>query len=378
MASTHTLLVTGATGAIGLPLVQALTDRTDVDRLYALTHVAPLAGGRDRVIATRGDVSNADDLGLGRADAASLTRSVTGIVHLAADTRFNAPLDELRRTNVDGLANVVAFSRRCARLERLLVLSTTHVAGRRIGAILENELQHGDGFVNAYEQSKYESEMMVRSIGSEVPVAVCRLSTVVGDSVTGEIARRGAIHHAVLALYAGLAPMVPGPEDSPVDLLALDEAASAIAILATDAFRAGAIWHLCGGTFTLTAGELVDLTMEAIHQHRPSWRRKAIERPAFVDLDTFELFRRSVEQVGDPAMRAATAIVAQFAPQLAFPKRFDDRHCRAALDAFGLRRLPAREVWTRVVKRLVQTRAAAAASPDVTATSHTLATNEDI
>jgi nucleoside-diphosphate-sugar epimerase len=375
--SSHTLFVTGATGAIGPPLLRALADRADVDQLYALTHVTALAGDHAaRVIVVRGDVSSADGLRLASADASLLTGTVTGIVHLAADTRFTAPLDELRRTNVEGLANVLAFSRTCPRLERLLVLSTTHVAGRRTGLILENELEHGDGFVNAYEQSKYEGELALRSAGSGLPVAVCRLSTVIGDSVSGEIARRGAIHHGVLALYAGLAPMVPGTEDSPVDLLALDEAVSAIAILATDAFRPGAIWHLCGGEFTLTAGELVDLAIEAIQQYRPSWRRKAIERPAFVNLETFDLFRRSVEQVGDPAMRAATAIVAQFAPQLAFPKRFDDRHCRASLHAAGLQRLPARDVWTRVVKRLVQTRASA--PRDRSLPSHALTANEDV
>ena len=364
MASSHTLLVTGATGAIGQPLLRVLADRTDVEQLYALAHVATLSGHPERVVATQGDVS-AGDLGLSAADASLLARTVTGIVHLAADTRFAARPDELQRTNVDGMANVLAFCRQCPRLERVLVLSTTHVAGRRTGIILEEELEHDAGFVNGYEQSKYHGEMLLRATGRDIPVAVCRLSTVVGNSVTGDIARRGAIHHAVLALYAGLAPMVPGREDSPVDLLALDEAIAAIAILATDAFRAGATWHLCGGQSTLSAGELVDLTMEVIRQYRPSWRRKAIERPAFVDLDTFELFQRSVEQVGDPAMRAATGIVAQFAPQLAFPKRFDDRHCQAALDAARLRRLPIRDVWTQVVRRLVQTRASAAAPHDI-------------
>jgi nucleoside-diphosphate-sugar epimerase len=257
---------------------------------------------------------------------------------------------------VYGLTNVLAFARQCCSLDRVVVLSTTHVAGRRTGAILESNLEHDAGFVNAYEASKYEAERVLRAEAGRVPIAVCRLSTVIGDSISGTIARRGAIHHAVLALYAGLAPMVPGREDSPVDLLALDDAARAIALLATERFAAGETWHLCAGHDTVAAGELIDLAMNAIRDHRPSWRRRAIERPAFVDLDTFDLFRRSVERVGDAAMRAATAIVAQFAPQLAFPKRFDDSRCHAALSGAGLARAPIRDVWTLVVKRLVQPR----------------------
>lgn len=364
MASSHTLLVTGSTGAIGRPLLTVLADRIDVEQLYALTHVVPLNERPGRTALKRGDVSRDANVGLPPADAALLKQTVTGIIHLAADTRFAASMDELRTTNVNGMANLLAFARRCRRLERILVLSTTHVAGRRTGVVLEKELEHDAGFVNAYEASKYEGEIVLRSKGFDLPVAVCRLSTVVGDSVTGEIARRGAIHHAVLALYAGLAPMVPGREDSPVDLLSMDEATSAIATLAVDAFQPAATWHLCGGQSALTAGELVDLTMAVMHQHRPSWRRRAIERPVFVDLETFELFRRSVDQVGDPAMRAAAGIVAQFAPQLAFPKRFDDRGCRTALSGAGLRRPPIRDVWTHVVKRLVRARTTGDAARD--------------
>jgi hypothetical protein len=94
--------------------------------------------------------------------------------------------------------------------------------------------------------------------------------------------------------------------------------------------------------------------MESILEYRTAWRRRAIERPAFVDLATFELFRRSVEDVGDAAIRASTGIIAQFAPQLAFPKQFDDRRCQLALSAAGLVRPSIRGVWRRVVERLVQ------------------------
>jgi len=238
----------------------------------------------------------------------------------------------------------------------MVVVSTTHVAGRRTGEILEEDLDHDAGFVNPYEASKYEAEQLLRSTQSEVPVSVCRLSTVVGNSGTGDITRRGAIHHAVLTLYAGLAPMIPGHENSPVDLLALDTAAEAIVTLSTEAFSPAQTWHLCAGRDTIPAGELIDLTLQVFREHRPAWRKKAIERPAFVDLDTFELFCRSVEQVGEPLMRSATGIVTQFAPQLTFPKHFDDRLCSARLSGVGPPRPNPRDVWAKVVKRLIESR----------------------
>lgn len=359
MALRHRLFITGATGAIGQCLVRELSCRDDVERLYALEHRTPVEERHSALSPMRGDVTHGKDLGLVPEDLALLKGEVTGIVHLAADTRFAAPLDELQRTNVHGLENVLAFADECRSLDRVLVLSTTHVAGCRTGVIREDELEHDAGFVNAYEAAKYEAEVVARGRRSSLPLSVCRVSTVVGDSTTGEIARRGAIHHSVLALLAGLAPLLPGSESSPVDLLALDDASRAIAVLATDLFEPGESWHLCGGADTVPAGELVDLTMHVIGLHRPAWRTRALERPAFVDLETFELFCRSVDEVGDSAMRAATDIVARFAPQLAYPKQFDDRRCRSRLASARLARAPVRDVWAAAVTRLVRPRSAA-------------------
>jgi hypothetical protein len=99
---------------------------------------------------------------------------------------------------------------------------------------------------------------------------------------------------------------------------------------------------------------LLDLTTASFLAHRPAWRRRAIDRPALVNLETFDLFRRSVDQVGDSGLRASMAVVSQFAPQLAFPKRFDDRRCQAALAGAGIERPPIRELWQNVVRWLVQ------------------------
>ena len=347
------VLLTGATGSIGRPLLPALR-ANGFERVYALTHVDPLVAADPEVRAVKGDVTAGPDLGLAPQDADEIRSTITAIVHAAADTRFAAPLAVARDVNAGGTRNVLAFASRCRRLDRLVALSTTHVAGRRTGDILEDELEHDAGFVNAYEESKYGAERELRRRAGDLPIAVCRLSTVVGDSRSGDIARRGAIHQAALFMYASLAPMVPGREDSPVDLIALDYASRGIAWLATGGFEAGRTWHICAGARTIAAGELLDLTLRSFEMYRPSWRKRAIARPAFVDLDTFELFRRSVDQIGEAALRASTAVVSQFAPQLAFPKRFDDRHCAAALAPAGIEPPLIRDAWVSVVRRLIE------------------------
>lgn len=345
------ILLTGAAGAIGRPLLQELARRAEVARIYALQHQAAVAAGPGIEI-IRGDIT-ATGLGLEPFVATSVAADVTAIVHAAADTRFGADARTAQATNVTGTCNVLAFAAQCRSLDRAVFLSTTHVAGRRTGTICESELEHDAGFVNEYEASKYAAELELRAAMARLPIAIARISTAIGDSADGSIARAGAIHHAIRLMYAGLAPMIPGREDSPVDVVAVDHAARAVALLATSAFEAGRTWHIGAGSDTIAAGELIDLTLAGFQQHRPAWRKRAIARPAVVDLQTFELFCRSADQAGTPTLRAAAAVMAAFAPQLAFPKRFDDRTCRHTLAARGVTSPAARDVWNLVVRRLV-------------------------
>jgi hypothetical protein len=149
--------------------------------------------------------------------------------------------------------------------------------------------------------------------------------------------------------------MVPGTPDSAVDLIALDFVAAAVEYFATDGFQAGRTFHLCGGKDVMTISELLERTRETFLQNRPSWRKRGIEMPAIVDLPTFELFARSVEEVGDHLLRSSVAAIRHFAPQLAYPKIFGDAVCASSLRAAALVRPAVVEFYPKVVRWLVET-----------------------
>ena len=344
------ILVTGGNGAIGAPLIESLAS--------GQATVVSLARGaqpavRPGVRRLTGDIRQGATLGLDDHTAAELRSRVTTIVHAAALTRFDAPLDAARQTNVDGTAHLLAFAAQCPRLARLCALSTVYVAGRRTGPILEPELEHDRGFVNHYEQSKYESEQLLRGEMARLPIAICRLSTTLGDSASGRVDRPAAIHQAMRFLHHSLLPMIPGTPESPVDVIPTDYAVAAVRHLSGAGFVAGGTFHVCAGTDAPCEDELIDLTIDTFLDHRPAWRRRAIEKPVIVALDTFELFRRSVEEVADSALAASVAVLGHFAPQLAFPKTFDDDQCRAALAQAGIHRPPVRDTLVKVVKYLL-------------------------
>ena len=377
---TRTILITGATGTLGRELVRRLACAARGPRLIVLARGAGSAGtigaadplldewsgspGRPRLAAVRGDLLAGPSLGLAPAVRDALTHEVTDVLHCAAATTFTLPLAEARAVNVGGTQAVLRFAGECRALRRVGCFSTVYVAGRRTGRVTEEEL--GDeraGFVNSYEQSKHEMEQVVRTAMASLPIAVYRLSTIVGDSRTGAVRGFNAFHHAIRLLYQGLAPMVPGDGGHRVDLVPVDYVADAAAWLFEHRFVPGRTHHLCsGGERSAALSALVDATVDAFYRFRPAWRKRSIEKPAIVDLPTYELFVRSVEETGNDVLKQATHAIQAFAYQLAYPKTFDTAATAAALDGSGLTPPAVLDYYPNVIRHCIESNWGAAAA----------------
>jgi nucleoside-diphosphate-sugar epimerase len=353
----RTILVTGGTGTLGSALVARFAERRNATVVVLARGVTPAQNADLPDVHTlTGDVRAGATLGLPAAERAELAARVTDIVHAAADTTFNRPLDEARAANVDGTRAVLDFARTCPRLQRVACFSTVYVAGRTTGCFGEGDIGGADGFVNSYEHSKAEMEVVAREAMRELPVALYRLSTILGDSRSGAVTGFNAIHHALRLLYQGLAPMVPGTESALVDLIPVDFAADAAFHLIEHAFAPGATAHLCAGAaHSATLGALLDATMTAFERHRPAWRKRSIARPAIVDLATYELFVRSVEEAGNQVLLQATRAVQAFAYQLAYPKVFDARHAESVLGPAGIVAPDVLDYYDRIVRWCIET-----------------------
>jgi nucleoside-diphosphate-sugar epimerase len=359
MAMNRTILVTGGTGTLGRELVRRLIIDPSAPRVIVLSRSArdsdPRLPAGVRVV--RGDLAAGAGPGLSLATRDELSAEVTDILHCAADTRFTLPLEEARAANVGGTIALLDFASGCRSLRRVGCFSTVYVAGRRTGRIAESDLDDGGaGFANTYERSKHEMERDVRQRMTDLPIAVYRLSTLIGDSRTGAVTGPNAFHHALRLLYHGLAPMVPGRPENQVDVVAMDYVADAACWLFDRRFEAGRTYHLCSGSeASSTLVELIDTVVDSFHRFRPEWRRRHVEKPAIVDPATYQLFVRSVEETGNEVLLRATRAVQSFADQLACPKTFDTRETKAALAGSGLNPPRVLEYLPRVVRACLET-----------------------
>lgn len=241
MASEGLVFVTGWPGFIGRRLLRRMAEQRPGLRLALLVRpdraarvqaeLPALAGAEARVL--EGDVTRMH-LGLSGPEFKRVTREATEIWHLAAVDDLSAESRRIRSVNLDGTRNLLELARACTRLARLHHFSTAAVSGDREGVILEDELEMGQGFGNAYEQSKYQAELLVRAAQGEIPATVYRPSIVVGDSRTGEIDRfQGPYPLAILLVASPLAVPLPLPRKgiAPLNAVPVDfvvEAALAI------------------------------------------------------------------------------------------------------------------------------------------------------
>jgi long-chain acyl-CoA synthetase len=289
----------------------------------------------------------ADGLGIAPDECAALRRDVTAIVHLAANTTFSTPLDRARVVNTAGTQRLLELAHDCIHPVHVAYVSTAFVAGRRTGVIEETVGAPTPGFVNAYEQSKYEAEELVRAQAASW--VILRSSTVVCDDAGGRVTQLNAVHRALRLFHDGLVAMMPGVAGSTVDAVTTSFVAEAIARLALRDDASGQVVHLCAGDGALPLAELLDITYERWAAD-PLWRRRLIARPALTDLATYGLFERTIEDVGDPSLKRLTRALSHFVPQLALPKLFKTSNAERLL---GYGASPVRNFWLPMVDHLL-------------------------
>jgi nucleoside-diphosphate-sugar epimerase len=323
-------------------------DRDPVERVRALLNHEEISA---TINVLEGDTGAGFTLGVRDDLRREVQRATTHIIHCAGSTSFTLPLTSARAANVQGSRNVLGFARDCPALECGAFLSTVYVSGKRCGDFAESDFgDAGLGFVNSYEESKAEMEDWIRAAMGELPLILIRLSTVVGDSATGRVTHFNTIHNAVRLLYSGLAPMIPGDPNEPVDIVSSDFVADAVLHLVEQAPRPG-VFHLAAGRESSNKlGDIIDETMSALARFRPQWRTRTVEKPMIVDLDTYELFVKSVEETGNPVLREATKSIRTFAYQLAHPKVFATNEATATLAWSGIAPQPSLAFYPRVVK----------------------------
>lgn len=185
---------------------------------------------RGRIRLLEGDVTRP---GLGLPEPESALRTVSMIFHLAGVAHPGTDREQAVRVNVGGTRHALEAANLCPTLERFHHLSTCFVSGRFAGLFGEEDLNRGQRFRNAWEESRFLAEAEVRrAAAGGLPTTIYRTGVLVGDAATGETAEYGGIYWLLRWILrqprVAVVPVPPEPERVRLPLAPRDFVADAL------------------------------------------------------------------------------------------------------------------------------------------------------
>jgi len=319
-----TLLVRGEDDADAASRVDAIARRVEESE--------GIPGARERIRGIRGDVL-LEGFGLTARQTGALEAETTYIIHGAATIRFDHPIEEARRVNGGGTKTILAIAERCTargRLKRFVYIGTSSVSGQRAGIVTEDELEAGQRFFNTYEQSKCESERIVREHFTRIPAVVFRPSIIIGDSRTGATSSFNVIYIPLRLLQKGLLTFIPGTPGTKLDLVPIDWVDDVIVHIMALEEANGKVCHVTAGPGRAAPlGEVVNGATAYFDRHTPLGEPRRME---FVTREEFER-RRTLTHGREEALLDQLDTLL---PYVSIDRLFDSKNTDGLLRGSGI------------------------------------------
>jgi long-chain acyl-CoA synthetase len=338
------VFITGASGSVGREILRRWAGRDDVEAHVLVHNSIPdgLSEEAGAVRFVRGDITR-PGLGLSLGDRTLLTRRLTHVLHSAANTRFDQSWSTAYRSNVLGTANMLEFASACSKLRHFGHVSTSFVAGKRWGTVLEDDLEHAAGYTNHYERSKNMAERLVRARSRSMPIGVYRPSIILGDSRDGHVCGMQASHQVIRMLSLIGASEMPGTPDYVLDMVPTDLVAKTISSLLLD--------RPDPGTYHITAGPEKSFSLlrffDAVYRHfgeiDATWPTRGLPFPRVVPSSSMDRRSESLQ------------LMQHFAEQLEYSKVYDRSRLNAVIPEYEAEVPHGGEYLGRVIDFLIRT-----------------------
>lgn len=263
--SYKTILLTGATGFIGVHCLKELLQTTSAElvcfvranqgkaaeqRLYEnwCWYFSKEAWQeyRNRIVILDSDLTK-HNFGLVEEQYEGLKNVVDVIYHLAADTRLIGSTQDFYNTNISPLMRLLSFSK-LGRIKDLHYMSTLAICGVNKDEVKfrESSLNIGQEFQNGYEKTKYQAEEIINQhVLDGYPAFIYRTGNVSGNSVSGKFQRNSTANRLIQFLNASTKlGVLPLNIDEQVNLSPVDIVTFFVVKLSLDHNQKPGVFHV--------------------------------------------------------------------------------------------------------------------------------------
>lgn len=255
------ILLTGATGFLGIFLLNSLLENTDSD-IYCLVRAKNDDAAKERIAKAlkEYEIANvawerikpiAGDLekpllGLSNERFYELSSKINTIYHNGAFVNFVYPYNTLKAANVNGTIEVIRLASN-VKLKPVNYISTLHVFSsddfKKYGSPQEiDEPIHWEAIKLGYAQSKWVAEKIVKKAHEAgIPTKIFRLGRISGHSITGVCQKNDFLWRMIKScIQMGIGPKV----DMPIDIVPVDNVADSIVKLARNREIRETVFHI--------------------------------------------------------------------------------------------------------------------------------------
>jgi thioester reductase-like protein len=335
------VFVTGATGMLGSWLLHPLVADNQFGKVYVMARSSPGHSARKRVLRSldahangtisrqakrkievvEWDLSESSSGFSSRASMLFSKKQISDVFHTGALTDLEAPLSVLRRINVEGTRNLMEaalVAQRAGQPIRFHHISTLAVAGDFVGTFRESQLNSGQKFNNAYEQSKFESELVATAYRKKgLNVNVYRPSILTGDSRTGITINFKMFYQPLHFLAHELFRELPMTVSCTHSLVPVDLTAEAIYLLSKNNHVVNRTWHFVN-PHRISLGDFVDIASKVL----------GFRKPRLIPLGAFPKEKLTPLQ---------WRLVRPYVPYFNYKVRFEAERTNQTLHSLGLR-----------------------------------------
>jgi nucleoside-diphosphate-sugar epimerase len=183
------VFITGGTGFIGIPLVNALLNQENIDKIMVLVRDKEkannlLSSSLEKAISLgkeisliQGDITQ-ENLSVSSNDLEKL-KKVSEVFHLASNVSLSneeRDREKIFNTNLKGTKNLLEIFKNSSNIRNIYYFSSAYVCGKTSKLVEENWLEKPEEFRNYYEETKWLSEELLKRYVEKynLPIVILR------------------------------------------------------------------------------------------------------------------------------------------------------------------------------------------------------------